>query len=74
MIAAIEPMDHGVTRTLIVTYLHQYSHNEDGDTGKVIARPESVGVLDAVFDLIEFIDKDHYDKMFKALDLPERAH
>lgn len=65
--AAIGSMDESVTRTRLVTYLHHYSHNEEGDISRPVARPESVRILGAVFDLIHRVDPDHYEKMCSAL-------
>jgi wobble nucleotide-excising tRNase len=65
--AAIGPMDNSVTRTRIVTYLHQYSHNEEGDISRPVARPESISILASVFDLIRTVDPEHYDKMCNSL-------
>ena len=64
---AIGTLDESVTRTRLVTYLHHYSHNEEGDISKPVARPESVRILGAVFDLIHRVDPDHYQKMCSAL-------
>jgi hypothetical protein len=50
-----------------VTVQHQYSHNEEGDISKPVARPESVSMLGAVFELIRQVDPDHYAKVCQAL-------
>jgi wobble nucleotide-excising tRNase len=64
---AIGDLDNSVTRTRLVAFLHQYSHNEEGDISKPISRPESVSILGAVFELIRYVDRDHYEKMCGAL-------
>jgi wobble nucleotide-excising tRNase len=65
--AAIGDMDESVTRTRIVTFLHQYSHNEEGDISKSVSRPESISILGAVFDLIRRVNPTHYERMCSAL-------
>jgi wobble nucleotide-excising tRNase len=65
--AAIGATDNSVTRTRIVAYLHQYSHNEEGDISRPVARPESINILSAVFELIRIVDGDHYEKMCSTL-------
>lgn len=69
MSEAIDSLDSNATRTRLVTFLHQYSHNEQGDITRAIARPESVAILGAVFNLIAHVDRDHYEKMLVAVGL-----
>ena len=67
MMQAIETLDAGATRTRLVTFLHAYSHNEEGDISKGIPRPESINILSSVFELIRHVDLDHYSRMCAAL-------
>jgi wobble nucleotide-excising tRNase len=69
MRAAIEQLDDGATRTRLVTFLHQHSHNEEGDISKSVPRPESIVILSSVFELIRHVDEAHYNKMCAALDI-----
>jgi wobble nucleotide-excising tRNase len=69
METAIGSIDESVTRTRLVTFLHQYSHNEEGDISKPVARPESISILASVFELIRHVDRQHYEKMCLALDV-----
>ncbi len=62
-------IDDSVTRTRILNFLHQYSHNEEAYTGRDIARPETLTVLTAVFELIAYCDRPHFDAMCRSLDL-----
>jgi wobble nucleotide-excising tRNase len=67
--AAIGALDESVTRTRLVTFLHQYSHSEEGDISRPLARPESVSMLGPVFELIRQVDSDRYAKMCQALQM-----
>jgi wobble nucleotide-excising tRNase len=60
-----------ITQGRIVRFLHQFSHNSEGDTGRSIPRPEAVTVLTAVFDLMKSIDPDHLTAMCVALEINE---
>lgn len=66
---AIDSVDDGLTRQRLVTYLHQYSHQERVETTRGVNRPEAVSVLHAVFELIRSQDADHFAAMCSALDL-----
>ncbi|MDV2981621.1 UNVERIFIED_CONTAM: AAA family ATPase [Actinomycetes bacterium ARC8] len=66
---AIDSVDDGLTRQRLVTYLHQYSHQERVETTRGVNRPEAVAVLHAVFELIRSQDADHFAAMCSALDL-----
>ena len=66
---AIDSVIDPAARTRLLTFLHQYSHNEEGDTGKPVDRPESVRILSSVFELINLVDKAHYEEMVEALEL-----
>jgi len=68
---AIDSVKDTAARGRLLTFLHQYSHNEEGDTGKPIDRPESVRILSAVFELINLVDKAHYERMLEALEIEE---
>ena len=68
---AIDSVKDEAARTRLLTFLHQYSHNEEGDTGRPINRPESVRILSSVFELINFVDEEHYRKMLEALELSD---
>lgn len=69
MKAAIDSIDEGATRTRLVTYLHQYSHNEYIDTTKGVNRPEAPAILHSVFTLIREKDPEHFAAMCEALEL-----
>ncbi|MFD6883656.1 AAA family ATPase [Rhodococcus sp. NPDC060084] len=73
MRAAIDDIDDGATRQRLVTFLHQYSHNEQVDTTRGINRPESVAILRAVFELIQIQDPAHFEGMCQALDINPTA-
>lgn len=61
------------TRIRVTKYLHAYSHNEEGDIGKPLEPGEATVVLASVFELMHFLDKDHFDSMCEALDLDAGA-
>lgn len=69
MQAAIDHVDDGLTRQRLVTYLHQYSHQERVETTRGVNRPEAVSVLHAVFELIRNHDAEHFADMCAALEL-----
>ncbi|MFJ5956580.1 AAA family ATPase [Paenarthrobacter sp. NPDC092416] len=69
MQAAIDQLDDGLTRQRLVTYLHQYSHQERVETTRGVNRPEAVPVLHAVFELIRSQDASHFGDMCSALEL-----
>lgn len=69
MQAAIDQVDDGLTRQRLVTYLHQYSHQERVETTRGVNRPEAVSVLHAVFELIRSHDAEHFADMCAALEL-----
>ncbi|HVV12478.1 AAA family ATPase [Amycolatopsis sp.] len=56
-------------RQRIVRFLHHHSHNEEGDIGKGVDPGEAVATLSAVFELINFVDRDHFAAMCIALDV-----
>lgn len=60
-----------ITQQRIVRFLHQFSHNGEGDTGRAIPRPEAVTILTAVFDLMKALDPSHLTAMCAALDIDE---
>jgi wobble nucleotide-excising tRNase len=57
------------TRQRVVRFLHHHSHNEEGDLGKGVDPSEAVAVLSSVFELINFVDRDHFGAMCIALDI-----
>ena len=57
------------TRQRVVRFLHHHSHNEEGDIGKEVDPSEAVAVLSSVFELIKYVDEDHYLAMCAALDI-----
>jgi wobble nucleotide-excising tRNase len=67
--SAIELLHGAVTQTLMLNFLNAYSHNEEGNIGKSIPRPESMTVLSGVFELIRELDPDHYNRMCASLDV-----
>ncbi|MCI0142085.1 AAA family ATPase [Arthrobacter bambusae] len=69
MQAAIDQVDDGLTRQRLVTYLHQYSHQERVETTRGVNRPEAVSVLHAVFELMRNHDSKHFMDMCTALEL-----
>lgn len=73
MKAAIDSLDDGATRTRLVTYLHQYSHNEYIDTIRGVSRPEAPAILHSVFMLIRQKDPDHFNAMCNALGLDPKV-
>ncbi|WP_175460637.1 AAA family ATPase [Arthrobacter sp. ok909] len=69
MQAAIDQVNDGLTRQRLVTYLHQYSHQERVETTRGVNRPEAVPVLHAVFELMRNQDAEHFMDMCTALEL-----
>jgi wobble nucleotide-excising tRNase len=69
LIAAIGLLEEVATRTRMSNFLNAYSHNEEGNIGKSVPRPESVTILSAVFELIRELDRDHYGRMCASLDV-----
>ena len=67
MIAVADAIDDGATRTRIVTYLHEFSHNEEADISKNVPRPEAARMLATVFELMNEVDGKHFDSMCASL-------
>ncbi|WOQ17586.1 AAA family ATPase [Raineyella sp. W15-4] len=66
---AIDQLDNGASRTRMVWYLHQYSHNEYVDTNRGFRRGEASVIVRSVYGLINRIDPEHFDAMCEALKL-----
>lgn len=66
--AAISGMSDPM-RQRVVRFLHHHSHNEEGDIGKGVDPSEAVAVLSSVFELIRYVDENHYLAMCAALNI-----
>lgn len=66
---AIDQLDSGASRTRMVWYLHQYSHNEYIDTNRGFRRGEAPVIVRSVYSLIHRVDPEHFSAMCQALHL-----
>lgn len=67
----VDQLSNNTTRTYMVNFLHNYSHNEQCDLTKPIDIYESSKVIEHVFNTIYLLDENHYRAMCKAFDIEE---
>ncbi len=60
---------HRPTRSRILRFLQSNSHMQEGDTTRPVGRPESIQILNAVFEFIKEIDRSHFESMCRAVDI-----
>ena len=67
----VDQLSNSTTRTYMVNFLHNYSHNEQCDLTKPIDIYESSKVIEHVFNTIYLLDENHYKAMCEAFDIEE---
>lgn len=67
----VDQLSNNTTRTYMVNFLHNYSHNEQCDLTKPIDIYESSKVIEHIFNTIYLLDENHYRAMCKAFDIEE---
>lgn len=60
---------HRPTRSRILRFLQSNSHMQEGDTTQPAGRPESIQILNAVFEFIKEIDRSHFESMCREVDV-----